>query len=531
MCEAKIDIQMRVYAFISSFVLIASILITVPSYAEDDVFVVPRVMVNAQADSAIAAKRLAELQGRRQAMDILLRRLAMEEDWGYLPNLADNKIANFSVDYGTKNESTINDGGGNDGFSSQRPTSPFEARPSFGKRAIFLDDDLLRELEQSFEVYDEKSSPTTYRAFITYRFKPAETRELLIAAQIPYSEAQTRIALVLPVLETDNGLYLWESNNPWLTAWKGRPLTYELTPMVAPLGDLSDSSTISAREVLAFNQEKLAIIAERYGVSQVIVAHGRLKQSDGLDKLRVSLINGYRESGALNADANAFSTNDALDRVVDATGNRIDRDPFAGSATDASRPSLNGQGLSNQGFSGRETTNNSEPGTVLAETWLNEASGNFPNLANQAILSSITKYSSAWKAQTLIDHSVSVVLNATAFFHSLNEWKQIRSALISTPLVGSVQVQNLSRRGAEMSIRSFGDPGKLVVALESQGLSFWSYDEGPIEDVVWNIATPTTASTIPEAVQRAPLRDQGFFQRSAPVRSNSGFPQNRGSFR
>ena len=27
---------------------------------------------------------------------------------------------------------------------------------------------------------------------------------------IPYSEAQTRTALVLPVLQTENGQYLWE---------------------------------------------------------------------------------------------------------------------------------------------------------------------------------------------------------------------------------------------------------------------------------------------------------------------------------
>ncbi|MCK5746093.1 MAG: DUF2066 domain-containing protein, partial [Oricola sp.] len=226
--------------------------------AGDDVFVVPRVTVQAQADSATAAKNIAQREGRRKAMEILLRRLTIEDDWPYLPRVGADMNAEGAVDA--------------------------------GRNVIPLSDDTLEDLESGFEVYNEKSSARTYRAFITYRFKPASVRRLLREAGIPYSEAQTRTALVLPVLQTENGIYLWEENNPWMAAWKVRPYNNELTPMAAPLGDLEDSAVISAREALALNTEALARMAERYSVSQVIVAHAYLQQAGDEHKLRVRLI-------------------------------------------------------------------------------------------------------------------------------------------------------------------------------------------------------------------------------------------------
>ena len=397
----------------------------------EDVFVVPRVTVQAQADSATRAKAAAQTQGRRRAMDILLRRLTVEEDWAYLPRLALGEPASVEL--------------------------------AFDRGVIALDDQALEQLESGFEVYNEKSSSKTYRAFITYRFKPAAVRKLLKDAQIPYSEAQTRTALVLPVLQTGSGLYLWEENNPWMAAWKVRPYNNELTPMTAPLGDLEDAATISGRQALALNQAALHILADRYSVSQVIVAHAFLQQIDGEDRLRVRLINGFRESGDINS----------LDElgVVDADDTLSDR--------------LVQQGPSTNDFI------QAKIGDVLAEAWFRQASGNFPTLAEGAIETAIAKHAKPWKQRTLIDHTEATLLEASAYFQSIGEWGKIRTALVSTPLIGSVQVRSMSRRGAEILIRAYGDSGKLIIAMEAQGLALWSEDGDH-----WMIATPTTAQMV-----------------------------------
>lgn len=425
----------------------------------EDVFVVPRVAVQAQAQSATAAKDLAQRDGRRRAITLLLRRLTVEEDWAKLPAVGDISAP-----------------------TAQEGAEPFAPAPS-GPR---LSDADLEELESGFEVYNEKSSSTTYRAFVTYRFKPDAVRRLLRNSGIAYSEAQTRTALVLPVLETANGVYLWEENNPWMAAWKVRPYNNELTPMIAPLGDLEDAGGVSAKAALNLNEEALAALAERYSVNQVIVAHGRLRQANGEDRLQVRLINGYRanpNAGGETALADELGPADTVEEgALDAAG-------YDGGVFGTAAPS--------------PAVTQVETGDVLADASLSRSSGNFPLLAEEAIEKAIAVYAKPWKEQTLINHSVTSLLDVSAYYGSLNEWAQIRSALVDTPLVGSVQVRALSRGGAEMLIQAYGDPQKLVVAMDAQGLSLWSSDGEE-----WRIATPATAQGV-RAADRRSQSDRG----------------------
>lgn len=424
----------------------------------EDVFVVPRVTVQAQADSATAAKARAQAQGRRRAMDILLRRLTVEDDWPYLPRLAGAQSAVDAPAPGSEIDTYAREPGAG-------PALPNDIiDPAFSplqRRIITLTDRDLEELESGFEVYNEKSSSRTYRAFITYRFKPAAVRRLLRDSQIPYSEAQTRTALVLPVLQTQSDIYLWEENNPWMAAWKVRPYNNELTPMIAPLGDLEDQAAVTARQALALNPEALQLMADRYSVSQVIVAHAYLRQVNGEDRLRVRLINGIRESAELDGLDEFNTPTDNIDAVTNSFG-PADNDFIP-----------------------------AKSGDVLAEARFNRPSGNFPVLAEDAIETTIAKYATPWKQQTLIDHTEAALLEASAYFASIGEWAQIRSALVSTPLIGSIKVRSMSRRGAEMLVRAYGDPGKLIVAMEAQGLALWTEDGDH-----WLIATPITAQGV-----------------------------------
>lgn len=398
--------------------------------SSDDVFVVARVPVQATGASATAAKEDAQAQGRRRAVDLLLRRLTPEEDWVFLPSVVSGTPANSPGD-------------------------------GSGKTAVSISPNQVVALESGFEVYGEKVSSSSYRAYITYRFKPEAVRRLLKQSRIPYSETQTRVALVLPVLQTDSGVYLWEGNNPWMAAWKVRPYTHELTPMAAPLGDLEDSQAITARQALAADPDALAAIAEKYNVSQVIVAHGRLTQKDGANQLSVRLINAHRESGKADL-SEVLGSDEEIENLSE--GN----DTFTYSQGDENFASTVGE--------------------VLAQTFLTEPVGNFPALAERSIEAAIAKYSSGWKARTLIDHSREARLPVTAFFERVEDWSKIRSALIATPLVGAVQVSALSRKGAEMDVRIFGEPSRVQVAMENQGIVFWT-ETGDR----WFLATPTVA--------------------------------------
>ena len=211
----------------------------------------------------------------------------------------------------------------------------------------------------------------------------------------------------------------------------------------------------------AHDGEALAAIATRYSVSQVIVAHARLTQKDGSNQLSVRLLNGHRESG--KAD------------LVDVLGHDTEFE-------DGALPSRT---LS---YAEGDEDFASKVGEVLAQTFLTEPAGNFPALAERSIEAAISKYSSGWKARTLIDHSKEQYLGVTAFFDRIEDWSKIRSALIATPLVGAVQVSSLSRRGAEMDVRVFGEPARMQIAMENQGIAFWT-ETGER----WFLATPQVA--------------------------------------
>ena len=433
------------FAIVAAF--IAAIAPAPASAASEDVFVVPRVPVSAQADGASAAKAAAQRRGRRRAMDILLRRLTPENEWIYLPRLARG--------------------------------APAQAGPAAGRNPVALSDQDLEALESGFEVYGEKSSSRLYRAYITYRFKPKEIRRLLKNAQIPYSEAQTRTALVLPVLQTDKSVYLWEPKNPWMAAWKARPYTHELTPMTAPLGDLEDRRLITAEQALNLAAGPLANVARHYGVSQVVVAHARLRQKDGRDALSVRLINGFQDSGG-----------DAAAAVEAANEGFASGETFGVGAA-----------------AGEDFTR--KIGDVLAEAYVTEEPQRFATLAEAGIESAIAKYASGWKERTLIDHAAEALLSVSAFFSAVEDWSRIRAALIATPLVGSVQVSSLSKGGAEMDVRVFGAPERLQVAMDNQGVAFWT--EG---DDRWFLATPSLAAQLKGSRALKPRR-RGLFGEEA----------------
>ena len=444
------------------------------SFVQDSVFVVPKVPVAAEANDATAAQRIALDRGRKEAMDILLRRLTAESDWAYLPRVAIDQPAVAGGAYPVEPDGGIGDGA--IGFESSYGGYS-------GKRAVVIDPARLPALEEGFAVFNEKSSSRSYSAQITYRFKPEEIRELLKGAGIPYSESQTRTSLIIPILETENGMYLWESNNPWARAWLARPLNNELTPMLLPRGDREDIDAISPQQARSFNQVRLGRLAERYGVTQVIIAHGYLSQNDGQARLRVRLMDGF-----LNNQAQA-----ARDYV----------------------PSNSAVLYDDDGFGAAGAGSGQRAGRVLTESWYREAAGDFPALARRAVESTVAKYAAGWKAQTLVDHSVSRTYKVNAWVNSIDELATIRQALEDSPLVEEVNVEAVASEGATIFIKVIGDIDQLVVAMRQRNLVFWTTN-----NIVWNIATPEKAVTV--QVRYSPLPEGGTGNPFAGVADGAG---------
>jgi len=212
-------------ARIAAFVWISMIFgLTGPAAQAADVFSVTGVSIDATADDATAARDAAVRSGQKRALEVLLKRLTQQSDWALLPQ---------------------------------------------------IDEPMAESMVRAFQVAGEKRSATRYLADLTVSFQPAAVRSLLTARSIPFSESPARKAVLIAVLTDETGDKLWDEGNVWTGAWALNDLENILTPMVMPLGDIGDMTTLTVEQALSGDRIALQAMAERYSADRVIVAHAQ----------------------------------------------------------------------------------------------------------------------------------------------------------------------------------------------------------------------------------------------------------------
>lgn len=212
---------------ISVFGLLILAFLAMPAYA-GSVFEVAKIKVDATAASTTQARAAALRQGQQEALGLAMRRLVKQEEWDLLPDMAGLDIEN---------------------------------------------------LVEGFRVSNEKTGPGRYLATLSVQFKPAPLRDLLRSYGVAVTEAQSRPALLLPVLEDLQGLQAW-GEHWWQKGWGDYDIENNPAPLLLPLGDLEDTMLAGAEDILIGDPNKLQALNLRYGTDTVIVAHA-LADIDG----------------------------------------------------------------------------------------------------------------------------------------------------------------------------------------------------------------------------------------------------------
>ena len=338
----------------------------------DDIFTVARVKVDATGESAAVARETALSEGRVRAARLLLQRLTPEESWTYLP--------------------------------------------------AFRTRDLI-DIVSGIEITNEKTSSTRYLADVTYSFKPDRIRQALSESRIAFTETRSRLAVVLPIYETVDGPLLWEDENLWADVWKSRRLTHELVPLIAPLGELEDLVSVGTQDALAGEWSRLGPFAQRYNVSDVVIAYGRLQNNAEAEELVVRLTRLNGRSDGLSA-----TVGERVDVVV-----------------------RNSQNL------------------PLEE------------LMNFAIDQAVQRLQSRWKSQTIISsNAIANNLFATVRFSEHTEWLTLRKRLSALPIIRDFEILSLSMQGADVAIQHVGSLTQLGFALSQQDIQLAQTDVSTI---------------------------------------------------
>lgn len=126
-------------------------------------------------------------------------------------------------------------------------------------------------LISSFSILSEKATSKTYSAVLSYEFSPSGIKDFFEKHAVTYTENFIPDILILPLIVDGANIKLWEEGNIWMDAWKSHDdlasnLSYKL-----PLGDFADLSIIGASDAFSQNREKLDKIADKYNVQDILM--------------------------------------------------------------------------------------------------------------------------------------------------------------------------------------------------------------------------------------------------------------------
>jgi len=172
------------------------------------------VYVDASAASVEKARNAAIASGRPKAWQTLFRRLTRQQDWARQPALDDSSLQRLIINY--------------------FPTNV-------------------------------RRSTTRYVADMTYVFNPDAVTRLLQGAGIPYTAAQAKRILVVPMAPT----YLRASG--WTAALANPRFAGSVVPFSVPLGDALDESALGGLDFDSATWNDVATVAARVHAGEAVL--------------------------------------------------------------------------------------------------------------------------------------------------------------------------------------------------------------------------------------------------------------------
>lgn len=284
------------------------------------------------------------------------------------------------------------------------------------KRELEADTGRVTQLVKSFGVDQEKTSAVRYLATLRFAFDRDGMRGFLREIGLPFAETRSKPVLVLPVLRRAGVYLLWDAQNTWRNAWSGLPAPDGLVPIIVPNGDLADINDISADQAVRGRQDRLDAILARYGATDAILALA------ALDTRRLG-----------NAP------------VVQVTITRF-------GAQDADRTTV--------------LSMVAKPGESVEDTIAAAA----PRAASQI--------EEDWKLDNLLRFDLPQELIAIMPLDDLSDWVIMKQRLSKIAYIEASELLALSRVGATVRLRYFGNQEQLALALSQRDVRLAKDDNG-----------------------------------------------------
>ncbi len=137
-----------------------------------------------------------------------------------------------------------------------------------------LDPDTISTLVQSFEVTQEQITRNTYQANFSISFNPSAIKSVLRQDKLDVILDKSPPLLVLPILQQEEKVVLWEASNPWRNAWDALALESKIVPLILPIGDLEDIQMVSVEDAYSHEYSALDRLAKKYSAESTLILEG-----------------------------------------------------------------------------------------------------------------------------------------------------------------------------------------------------------------------------------------------------------------
>ncbi|MAI02372.1 MAG: hypothetical protein CMP40_00900 [Rickettsiales bacterium] len=151
-----------------------------------------------------------------------------------------------------------------------------------------------------YSIESEKFKKEKYSALISINFEKEKIEKLLISKNIKFYNKKGPKTLIIPLLNLDKRMVLWDDPNPWFQAWIRRPLDSNLTNFILPAGEVEDLITLNAEDANSLKYYKIKKLATSYEAVDALVLkidlvlenneyNYYLKAYDGLSQEEISI--------------------------------------------------------------------------------------------------------------------------------------------------------------------------------------------------------------------------------------------------
>ena len=167
----------------------------------------------------------------------------------------------------------------------------------------------VRDYVSGYSIENEKYKKEKYSALITITFEKNKLEKFLENKNIKYFSKKGPKTLIIPIINFEQRLILWDDPNPWFDVWLRRPLDSNLNLFTLPTGEADDLITLSAQDAINLKYFKIKKLANKYEAEQANILLVNVESQNEKLNLSIEVYDGFSQEVIFSSDIENIEIN------------------------------------------------------------------------------------------------------------------------------------------------------------------------------------------------------------------------------